>query len=118
MPSSRRNRKTHDQTLDAVFTALADPTRRRILARLRHGSAVVGELAAPFAMTLPAVTKHLRVLERAGVVRSEREGRFVRCRLEPKRLGDASAFLAEYQPFWSDNLDQLAEYLEKAKTEK
>ena len=113
MLSSRRGRATRDRTLDAVFAALADPTRRRILARLRAGSAYVGEIAAPFSMTLPAVTKHLRVLERAGIVTSEREGRFVRCRLEAKRLGDASAFLAEYRPFWTDNLDQLAEYLEK-----
>ncbi len=103
------------RTLDAVFTALADPTRRRILSRLRRGPAVVSELAAPFEMTLPAVTKHLRILERAGVVSSKREGRFVLCRLEPKRLAAASEFLAQYRPFWRDNLDQLAAYLEKKK---
>jgi DNA-binding transcriptional ArsR family regulator len=114
--SSRRKSERHteqDDRLDAVFTALADPTRRRILAHLSQGPTTVSAIAEPFVMTLPAVSKHLRVLERAGVVRSERDGRFVRCRLEAAPLSEASAFLARYRPFWQDTLDQLAEYLEK-----
>ncbi len=118
MPPSRRSAAAREENLDAVFSALADRTRRRILVELSKGPASVGELAHPFAMTLPAVSKHLRVLERAGVVRSERDGRFVRCSLEAEPLGEASAFLAQYRPFWNDTLDQLALYLETSKHDK
>jgi DNA-binding transcriptional ArsR family regulator len=101
-----------DERLDAVFSALADPTRRRILARLAHGPASVNEIAEPFAMTLPAVSKHLRVLERAGLMTSERDGWYRRCRLEGAPLETASEFLACYRPFWESTLEQLARYVE------
>ena len=92
-----------------VFAALADPTRRAIVARLMEGRATVGELAEPFAMSLAAVSKHVKVLERAGLVSQEREGRLRHCRLEPAPLRDADAFLARYRPFWTSSLDALAE---------
>ncbi len=102
-----------DRHLDAVFAALADPTRRGILQRLSRGEASITELAEPFAMTLPAVSKHLRVLERAGLVRRERDGWYHRCRLEAKPLGDAVAFLDRWRPFWEATLDQLARHVER-----
>jgi len=110
--SRRRATAFDDERLDAVFSALADPTRRRILARLARGSASVNEIADPFAMTVPAVSKHLRVLERAGLLRRERDGWYHRCHLEGRPLEDASAFLACYRPFWETTLDQLARYVE------
>jgi DNA-binding transcriptional ArsR family regulator len=100
--------------LDAVFSALADPTRRRILARLARGSASITELAEPFPMTLPAVSKHLRVLERAGLMRREREGWYHRCHLEARPLEDAVSFLARYRPFWERTLEELAHYVESS----
>ena len=93
-----------------VFAALADPTRRAIVERLIRGHATVGELAEPFAMSLAAVSKHVKVLERAGLVSQERDGRLRRCRLEPAPLRDADAFLARYRPFWTSSLDALAEW--------
>jgi DNA-binding transcriptional ArsR family regulator len=96
-----------------VFTALADPTRRRILARLARGSATISELAEPFAMTLPAVSKHLRVLERAGLLRRERAGWYHHCHLQTRPLEDAVAFMARYQPFWERTLEELARYVEQ-----
>lgn len=101
-----------DCKLDAVFSALADPTRRRILDRLARGSASITELAAPFSMTLPAVSKHLRVLERAGLMRRRREGWYHRCHLQARPLEDAVFFLARYRPFWERTLEQLASYVE------
>lgn len=102
-----------DERLDAVFSALADPTRRRIIARLARGAASVGELAEPFAMSLPAVSKHLSVLERAGLIRRERDGRIHRCQLDARPLETASAFIEHYRVFWEENLEQLAQYLEE-----
>jgi DNA-binding transcriptional ArsR family regulator len=99
--------------LDAVFHALADPTRRKIVARLARGEASVGELAAPFAISLPAISRHLAVLEDAGVVTRARDGRFQRCQLSPSGLDEASAFITHYRDFWGGTLDGLAEYLEK-----
>jgi DNA-binding transcriptional ArsR family regulator len=99
--------------LDAVFSALGDTTRRRILARLAQGPASITELAAPFEMTLPAVSKHLRVLERAGLMRRERDGWYHRCYLETRPLEGAVAFLAKYRPFWEDTLDALARHVEE-----
>ena len=104
--------KYQSQDLDAVFSALGDPTRRAILARLALGEASVGDLAAPHEMSLPAVSKHLRVLETAGLVRKEKDGRVVRCRLEAEPLRDAAAWIAEYRRFWEAQLDALAGYLE------
>ena len=100
---STRIGSARDARLDAVFSALGDSTRRRILARLARGPASVTELAAPFAMTLPAVSKHLRVLERAGLMRRERDGWYHRCHLETQPLESAAAFLAKYR-LLSDNL--------------
>jgi DNA-binding transcriptional ArsR family regulator len=101
-----------DRRLDAVFTALADPTRRRIVARLARGPMFVGELAEPFAMSLPAVTKHLDVLERAGLVHRERDGRMRRCRLDARPLEPAALFIHRYRTFWETKLAELANYVE------
>jgi DNA-binding transcriptional ArsR family regulator len=109
---SRRSALAGDDKLDAVFSALGDPTRRRILLRLAAGPASITELAEPFAMTLPAVSKHLRVLERAGLMRRERDGWYHRCYLEPGPLESAASFLARYRPFWESTLDELARYVE------
>jgi len=100
--------------LDAVFSALADPTRRRILARLAQGPASITQLATPFSMTLAAVSKHLRVLERAGLMRRERDGWYHHCYLETRPLESAVAFLAKYRPFWEDTLGALARHVEEA----
>src|SRR4051812_21825676 len=97
---------------DAVFGALADPTRRRILARLSRGEASVGELAEPFAMSLPAVSKHLRVLERAGLLRRERDGRVHRCRLDAAPLDCAAEVIDRLRGYWEEQLGELARYLE------
>ena len=110
---SRRTAAIRDDDLDAIFFALGDPTRRRILARLAKGPASVSEIAEPFEMTLPAVSKHLRVLERAGLLRGEREGWYRRCHLVARPLEDAASFLARYRPFWESTLDRLADYLEE-----
>src|SRR6476661_7331650 len=98
--STRATAAARDETLDAVFSALGDKTRRQILARLAKGPASITELAAPFAMTLPAVSKHLRVLERAGLMRRERDGWYHHCFLVARPLGDAVSFLSRYRPFW------------------
>ena len=102
----------HDAELDAVFGALADPTRRAILARLAEGSATVGELATPFAISLPAVSKHLKVLEKARLLARDRDGRLHRCRLEAEAMAAAADWIASTRAFWEDRLDQLARYLE------
>src|SRR4051812_44552516 len=106
--STRAAAAARDEKLDLVFSALADPTRRRILARLARGPASITDIAAPFAMTLPAVSKHLRVLERAGLMRREREGWYHRCHLETRPIESAMTFLATYRPFWEDTLEALA----------
>lgn len=100
------------QKLDAVFHALSDSTRRRMVQRLLHGSRSVSELAAPFSISLAAISKHLDVLEDAGVVRRERDGRFQRCHLAPNALDGARDFVEHYRSFWESSLDQLAELLE------
>jgi DNA-binding transcriptional ArsR family regulator len=97
--------------LSLIFSALADPTRRAILARLAAGSASVTELAAPFEMSLPAVSKHLKVLERAGLIARGREAQWRPCRLEAGPLRDVSAWLDEYRQFWEGSFDRLDEYL-------
>ena len=102
-----------EQRLDAVFHALADTTRRRLVDRLSHGTASVSELAAPFSISLAAISKHLDVLEKAGVLRRERDGRFQRCQLAPDALDDASRFIEHYRSFWEGTLDELADYLER-----
>jgi DNA-binding transcriptional ArsR family regulator len=104
--------KFSEPELDAVFSALADPTRRAMVARLAaDGEASVSELAAPFAMSLPAVTKHLGVLERAGLVAREKRGRVRHCRLLSEPLREASEWTARYGEFWDGRLEALAEHL-------
>jgi len=98
--------------LDATFGALADPTRRAILARLARGEAMVTELAEPFAMSLPAISKHLRVLESAGLLQREIDGRIHRCRLAAEPMKDAAAWIAPYRAFWETQFDALEKYLE------
>jgi DNA-binding transcriptional ArsR family regulator len=97
--------------LSATFAALADPTRRAILARLISGERSVTELAAPFAMSLPAVSKHLKVLERAGLISRGREAQWRPCRLEARPLKDAVNWLEHYRRFWEQSLDRLDAYL-------
>src|SRR3954469_8001919 len=96
--------KSTDDRLDLVFSALGDRTRRRLIARLARDPATITELAAPFEMSLPAVSKHVRVLERAGLVRRAIDGRIHRCSLDARRLRDATAWLDEYRAFWDDTL--------------
>jgi DNA-binding transcriptional ArsR family regulator len=97
--------------LDRTFSALADPTRRAIVERLADGEASVTELAAPFAMSLPAVSKHLKVLEKAGLISRGRQAQWRPCRLEPEPLKEASDWLQEYRRLWEERLDRLDEYL-------
>jgi DNA-binding transcriptional ArsR family regulator len=97
--------------LSVIFSALADPTRRAILARLATGSASVTELAEPFAMSLPAVSKHLKVLERAGLIARGREAQWRPCRLEAAPLREIASWLDEYRQFWDEQLDRLDTYL-------
>lgn len=104
----------YSEKLDVTFAALADPTRRAILARLARGDRSVGELAEPFAVSLPAVSKHLRVLERAGLLTQDREGRVRRCRLRAGSMRSASEWIDRYRRYWSRQLDALAEYVEGA----
>src|SRR6266480_1938897 len=99
--------------LNRTFAALADPTRRRILADLARGKQCVTRLARPYAMSLPAISKHLRVLEKAGLLRRRRYGRVHEMQLEAKPLKQAARWVEEYRKFWEGSLDRLAEYLEK-----
>src|SRR5215467_2289562 len=99
--------------LSATFAALADPTRRAILARLASGERSVTELAEPFDISLPAVSKHLRVLERAGLIARGREAQWRPCRLEAKPLKTAADWLEHYRAFWEQSLDRLEDYLTK-----
>ena len=97
--------------LDATFAALGDPTRRAILARLATGAATVNELAEPFAMTQPAISKHLKVLESAGLVSTDRDGQRRPRRLQPGRLAEASAWLEQYREFWESSFRRLDDVL-------
>jgi DNA-binding transcriptional ArsR family regulator len=97
--------------LSTTFAALADPTRRAILARLAAGEASVKELAEPFDMTLPAVTKHLKVLQRAGLITQGRRAQWRPCRLEAKPLQEVADWVEQYRRFWEERLDRLDEYL-------
>ena len=103
---------TQDQ-LSTTLSALADPTRRAILARLALGEASVNELAEPFAMSLPAVSKHLKVLEKAGLISRGREAQWRPCKLEAGPLKDLNAWLDNYRQFWEESLDRLDLYLQK-----
>ncbi|HAV76218.1 MAG TPA: transcriptional regulator [Anaerolineae bacterium] len=100
-------------TLDTTFSALSDPTRRAIVSQLAAGEASITALASPFNMSLPAVTKHIRVLEQAGLLTRKKKGRVQYCRLNAEPLRDAAQWLAFYQQFWDAKLDALANFLEE-----
>ena len=102
-----------DDPLSVTFAALADPTRRAILHRLAEGEATVNELAEPFAMTLPAVSKHLKVLERAGLITRGRNAQWRPCTLDARPLRDATEWMQQYRRFWEARLDRLDEHLKK-----
>ena len=102
--------------LDATFAALADPTRRAILARLASGEASVNELAEPFAMTQPAISKHLKVLERAGLISRDREAQRRPSRLEARPLAEATKWLERYREFWEASFVRLDDLLDELKT--
>lgn len=97
--------------LSSTFAALADPTRRAILTRLAAGESSVTALAEPFAMSLPAVTKHLKVLERAGLITRSRQAQWRPCRLDAERLREVSAWIEQYRRFWDERIDRLEGYL-------
>jgi DNA-binding transcriptional ArsR family regulator len=99
--------------LSTTFAALADPTRRALLARLALGETSVTELAEPFDMSLPAISKHLKVLERAGLIARGREAQWRPCRLEAAPLKDATTWLEEYRRFWEQSFDKLGDYLQR-----
>lgn len=105
--------KHQPEILDAIFSALSDPTRRAILAKLSQGDASVGELAEPFDISLPAISKHLRVLERSGLVARRKDGRIHRIHLDATRLKDASEWIEHYRLFWERRFDAFAVYLKK-----
>jgi DNA-binding transcriptional ArsR family regulator len=102
--------------LSTAFAALADPTRRAILARLASGETSVTELAEPFQMSLPAVTKHLKVLERAGLISRGRQAQWRPCKLEAQPLRDATGWMEQYRQFWDERLDRLENYLIELQT--
>lgn len=107
-----------DDQLSATFAALADPTRRAILARLASGECSVTELSEPFEMSMPAVSKHLRVLERAGLIARGREAQWRPCRLDPAPLKDVAAWVERYRAIWEGRLDRLDTYLTELKKKK
>jgi DNA-binding transcriptional ArsR family regulator len=104
-----------NRQLDDVFRALSDPTRRALIARLAKRPCMVTELAEPFAMSLPAVSKHLKVLERAGLVSRTVDGRIHRCSFSPEPLHRAEQWISRYRAFWEDTLDALSGYIERGK---
>lgn len=108
----------HDQQLDLTFQALADRTRRAILARLADGEATAGELAAPFKVSLPAISKHLKVLEKAGFLVRARDGRVHRCNLDTTPMQAASEWISTYRHFWEGQLGSIARYLEDEQRQK
>jgi len=99
--------------LSDIFAALADPTRRAMLARLARREATVGDLARPFAMTLPAVSRHVKVLERAGLIERHVDAQWRVCRLKGAALREAHGWLERYRAYWEESLDRLAEYMEQ-----
>ncbi len=113
MSGTPRRHEARDARLDAIFQALGDRTRRSLLARLARRPAMITELAAPFAMSLPAVSRHIRVLEGAGLVARTVDGRVHRCALQAAPLRTAVGWLQHYRRFWEDNLESLARYAER-----
>jgi DNA-binding transcriptional ArsR family regulator len=108
--------KYQSRMLDRTFAALADPTRRRILEHLSQGDRCVTDLARPYSMSLPAVSKHLRVLEKAGLVRRRRNGRVHSLKLRTAPMQEARAWIDRYRAFWEGNLDRFEDYLNKLQT--
>ena len=109
--------QTVNDPLSTTFAALADPTRRAILARLATGEATVGELAAPFDISLPAISKHLKVLQRAGLIEQGRQAQWRPCRLTPEPLRDLADWVAQYKWHWEESFDRLDEYLKELQKE-
>ena len=113
--------RTESDQLSVTFAALADPTRRAILARLSQGEAPVTELAKPFDLSLPGISKHLKVLQRAGLITQSRNAQWRPCRLEPARLQEASEWVGEYRRFWDESFQRLdhvlQEMIQKEKTD-
>jgi DNA-binding transcriptional ArsR family regulator len=107
-----------DEQFDLTLTALADPTRRAILARLAQGEATVNELAEPFDLSQPAISKHLKVLERARLISKGRSAQFRPCRLEAEPLKELASWVEQYRRHWDDRLDRLDSYLRKVQTKK
>jgi len=110
--------KCDSNELDSIFSALGDPTRRAILAQLALGETCVSELAAPHQMSLPAVSKHLRILESAGLLNKKRAGKTIRCSLNPAALEGAADWVEQYRQFWEGQFSQLARFLENPDTKK
>ncbi len=108
----------YNTQLDLTFAALADPTRRAILSRLAKGDISVGELAQPFEISLPAVSKHLRVLERAGLLAQDPQGRVRRCKLRAAPMREAAEWVQRYRRFWTRQLDALAKFVEAEEPKK
>ena len=106
-----------DDTLSETFAALANPTRRAILARLADGAATVNELAEPFDMQLPAVSKHIKVLERAGLVVRAQQAQYRPCALDARPLQEVSSWTEQYRPIWEARFDRMAEYLDRLRTQ-
>jgi len=102
-----------DDQLSRIFSALADPTRRSILERLSEGEASVSELAEPFEMSMPAISKHLKVLERAGLITRGRDAQWRPCRLEPEPLKNVDTWMNPYRQFWEESFDRLDDYLQE-----
>ncbi|MEH2463860.1 ArsR/SmtB family transcription factor [Nostoc sp.] len=103
--------------LSVIFAALADPTRRAILAHLAKGEASVTELAKPFEMSLPAISKHLKVLERAGLITQSRKAQWRPCQIEAQPLKDAADWIEQYRQFWEESFDRLDDYLHELQTQ-
>jgi DNA-binding transcriptional ArsR family regulator len=104
-------------TLNETFAALADPTRRAILAKLALGETTVTELAKPFSMSLPAISRHIKVLEHAGLISQGRQAQWRPCRIEPKALKDIAEWMEDYRRFWSESLDRMEAYVERLQAE-
>jgi DNA-binding transcriptional ArsR family regulator len=112
---SSGNAKMNSASLDVVFGALSNPTRRTIIAKLANGESSVTELAEPFEMSLPAITKHLDVLEQARIITRVKKGRVHLCRIQPERLEKAAGWIRSYEAMWNRQLDSLSGYLETSR---
>jgi DNA-binding transcriptional ArsR family regulator len=108
---------TNPDPLSSTFAALADPTRRAILARLSKGEATVGELAAPFDLSLPAISKHLKVLQRVGLIEQGRQAQWRPCRLTPEPLRDVSDWIGQYRKHWEERFERIDAYLRELQDE-